>query len=410
MSTRNEQFCGNCGKKALSSNKYCVYCGKPYQQRQPAPPRKLTRCPNCRTNRVFSAKFCHSCGFDYEAEEASRVETAKTGNQALLPFCRNCGKELATNAVFCPACGTKTPHPQNAPRYRTSEPPDMGMPVPRARPISPSPQQQYMPPSYPQPVVPPAAPQLALTCSYCGKPLRAGAKFCVVCGASSEKLDVQEASRMFSEYPASPAEGSADPITLVLADRTCLNCGNPITNSNARFCTKCGTTLEEGDHTSYDGAFAPLAHFDGLEDEVDMAISEIARNYPITEPVDHTHTQNGNGPGAADMPASQQSPDDVEGNDMWLNGEMDLADEIVLELPDDGGSVQASIESQYMAEPTGAQEPYPDGAIGLPDIEIQQTTEDEVQSSAQQSQIQEERDDLGDLLDKIIDGDSEGGE
>ncbi len=67
------------------------------------------------------------------------------------------------------------------------------------------------------------------TCPNCGKPLRAGARFCGNCGATLPA----------STRPGASQVGSAPP----LSDVNCPHCGKPV-RQGARFCSNCGKSID----------------------------------------------------------------------------------------------------------------------------------------------------------------------
>ena len=87
-------------KEAPKAGKKCVKCGH-----ELASDAKF--CPECGTAQPV-AKFCSNCGAKVEAGAKFCPECgAKIVQASAKKFCPNCGKEVSGNTKFCPECGTK---------------------------------------------------------------------------------------------------------------------------------------------------------------------------------------------------------------------------------------------------------------------------------------------------------------
>lgn len=129
-------------------------------------------CKNCGKEITSDARFCTNCG----------TESGKGSS-----FCADCGNPAVAGAAFCVICGA----PQGQPNMNES--------IPHA-----------------------SAPAV---CAHCGAPLTEGAAFCTSCGA-----------------PAS-ANTFSSPV--------CARCGQPITPGTA-FCTACGAPIGAPAEPTYD--------------------------------------------------------------------------------------------------------------------------------------------------------------
>ena len=78
--------CPECHNAIPASSKFCPDCGHQLLV--------FTQCARCNKNLMPNAKFCSRCGFPAEEQE-----TAK--------FCKACGAENITDAMFCNECGEK---------------------------------------------------------------------------------------------------------------------------------------------------------------------------------------------------------------------------------------------------------------------------------------------------------------
>ena len=83
--TPAQEKCSKCGASIPQNSKFCLECG---EKVTPPTVGNETVCPKCGA-KVARGKFCAECG------------------AALIVKCKNCGKELAPGAKFCPECGTK---------------------------------------------------------------------------------------------------------------------------------------------------------------------------------------------------------------------------------------------------------------------------------------------------------------
>ncbi|MCL1802745.1 MAG: zinc ribbon domain-containing protein [Eubacteriaceae bacterium] len=212
----NSAYCRSCGSRIERGHRFCIRCGAPVPEAPRAQPRARARvdiCPKCGTRKVQNAKFCHSCGLSFD-------EPKQVDNQE---FCMNCGTVKIKGAAFCTKCGSKFEAPK------------------------------------PDPV-----------CSVCGERIRRGAKFCIKCGATyGDGNEAGQAKQPEVTCPncglakmtysdACPRCGTAyedgnnfkaleeekKPFAeLKLAERVCLNCGHAIQDSEALFCTRCGSAV-----------------------------------------------------------------------------------------------------------------------------------------------------------------------
>jgi membrane protease subunit (stomatin/prohibitin family) len=78
--------CPECQNAIPTNSKFCPDCGHQLLV--------FTQCARCSKNLMPNAKFCSRCGFPAEEQE-----TAK--------FCKACGSENITDAMFCNDCGEK---------------------------------------------------------------------------------------------------------------------------------------------------------------------------------------------------------------------------------------------------------------------------------------------------------------
>jgi membrane protease subunit (stomatin/prohibitin family) len=83
---RQTSPCPECQNAIPASSKFCPDCGHQLLV--------FTQCTRCNKNLMPNAKFCSRCGFPAEEQE-----TAK--------FCKACGAENITDAMFCNECGEK---------------------------------------------------------------------------------------------------------------------------------------------------------------------------------------------------------------------------------------------------------------------------------------------------------------
>lgn len=75
------------------------------------------KCPKCGTTNVTSdAAICPNCACDFESNTliADAPLSSVTGKRGGCLFCRNCGKEVAEQAVMCVGCGMS---PQNGKNF-----------------------------------------------------------------------------------------------------------------------------------------------------------------------------------------------------------------------------------------------------------------------------------------------------
>jgi membrane protease subunit (stomatin/prohibitin family) len=78
--------CPECQNAIPANSKFCPDCGHQLLV--------FTQCARCNKNLMPNAKFCSRCGF-----QAEEHETAK--------FCKACGAENISDAMFCNECGEK---------------------------------------------------------------------------------------------------------------------------------------------------------------------------------------------------------------------------------------------------------------------------------------------------------------
>lgn len=88
-----EVYCSNCNKHYPSTNKFCPYCGDPYNP-----------CPRCGSDNAPDATRCVNCGI-----QLSNVQDLCPNCNTPIPqgsaFCPNCGRPQQADNV-CPRCGT----------------------------------------------------------------------------------------------------------------------------------------------------------------------------------------------------------------------------------------------------------------------------------------------------------------
>lgn len=82
-------FCSRCGKSFPSSNKFCPYCGDPYNP-----------CPICGRDNDINAKRCSVCGASLQSQNA--INNMIAGNE-----CTRCGTAVPNGTKFCPNCGNR---------------------------------------------------------------------------------------------------------------------------------------------------------------------------------------------------------------------------------------------------------------------------------------------------------------
>lgn len=90
-------FCSNCSKKYPSNNKFCPYCGDPYNP-----------CPKCGTDNDLNAKRCISCGTVLVSDNQV-CPFCQSPIQPGAMFCNNCGHALVQNDNNCSRCGAPLP-------------------------------------------------------------------------------------------------------------------------------------------------------------------------------------------------------------------------------------------------------------------------------------------------------------
>ena len=143
------------------------------------------KCPNCQFENRDGAKFCKSCGFNLAALSQ---EAAPAPASAAPLVCASCGAALKPGAKFCTKCGTPVAAPATAPQPE---------PIPEPEPIpveesTPVPEAVPEPEPIPEPIVEPTPvpepepiPEPAV-CPNCGAVLKPNARFCSKCGTSLE--------------------------------------------------------------------------------------------------------------------------------------------------------------------------------------------------------------------------------
>jgi predicted amidophosphoribosyltransferase len=102
-----EVYCSNCSKKFPSTNRFCPFCGDPYDA-----------CPKCGADNDKNAKRCVSCGTQLQSDmnlclncnspiPSGSGFCPNCGKQQAEDKCSRCGTPLAPTIKFCPKCGQK---------------------------------------------------------------------------------------------------------------------------------------------------------------------------------------------------------------------------------------------------------------------------------------------------------------
>ena len=151
------------------------------------------KCPNCQFENRDGAKFCKSCGFNLAALSQ---EAAPASAPAAPSVCASCGAALKPGAKFCTKCGTPVAAPATAPQPEPIPEPEP-IPVEESTPVPEAvPEITLEPETVPEPVPEPAVeptpvpepepiPEPAV-CPNCGAVLKPNARFCSKCGTSLE--------------------------------------------------------------------------------------------------------------------------------------------------------------------------------------------------------------------------------
>lgn len=102
-----EVYCSRCSKKFRSDNRFCPFCGDPYNP-----------CPRCGADNDTNASRCVTCGAPLNS---ANIDLCPGCNSPIAPgaaFCPTCGRPLSENkcprcgnpsngSMFCPSCGMK---------------------------------------------------------------------------------------------------------------------------------------------------------------------------------------------------------------------------------------------------------------------------------------------------------------
>lgn len=205
------------------------------------------KCPNCQFENRDGAKFCKSCGFNL----AAFLEQAAPAPAPAAPaVCANCGAVLKPGAKFCTKCGSavaapepKTvgepeiiPEPVVEPEVipePVSEPEVIPEPVSEPE-VIPEPAPEPVPAPVPEPIPTPEPVPAPVVCPNCGAVLKPNARFCSKCGTS-----LAEPAKPQPDVTAEPAPKPAPG-----PKSFCKNCGTQL-KPGAKFCPICGTSTSK---------------------------------------------------------------------------------------------------------------------------------------------------------------------
>gem|GEM_PF-567244 len=205
-------------------------------------------CPECGKQVAPTAKFCRNCGASQLEESSSAILPAQ------LPLatrtCASCGNPLSPEEKFCGACGfgegEKLQQGSPAASPGSSSPPAT---IPAPTPVPPSLPSSPPPPNNPSVVSQPSQPSAVRLCRSCGHVINPGDKFCKKCLAK------------VADSPMNPPASNQEPVSMVSpvspfpppslnnpppesqpsqpsAVRLCRSCGHVI-NPGDKFCKKC---------------------------------------------------------------------------------------------------------------------------------------------------------------------------
>ena len=190
-------------------------------------------CPECGKQVAPTAKFCRNCGASQLEESSSAILPAQ------LPLatrtCASCGNPLSPEEKFCGACGfgegEKLQQGSPAASPGSSSPPAT---IPAPTPVPPSLPSSPPPPNNPSVVSQPSQPSAVRLCRSCGHVINPGDKFCKKCLA-----------KVAEDFPAAhtaPLPRNIEVPPPPVSQMVCRSCGNPV-NGTEKFCGICGTPL-----------------------------------------------------------------------------------------------------------------------------------------------------------------------
>ena len=93
--TIHDVYCSRCSKKYSSDNKFCPFCGDPYNP-----------CPRCGTDNDGGSTRCVTCGISLAPINGPICSNCQSAVAPGTAFCPNCGKEMGGHK--CPRCGAHT--------------------------------------------------------------------------------------------------------------------------------------------------------------------------------------------------------------------------------------------------------------------------------------------------------------
>lgn len=102
-----EVYCSRCSRKFRSDNRFCPFCGDPYNP-----------CPKCGSDNDSDALRCVTCGTPLNPGNINLCPGCHSQVAPGAAFCPTCGRPLSENkcprcgnpangSAFCPACGMK---------------------------------------------------------------------------------------------------------------------------------------------------------------------------------------------------------------------------------------------------------------------------------------------------------------